>query len=468
MATPFEDGREYGANIDGADASIGSNTQINPAYFYKKALIEIVKDRYFGQLADVRAMPKNMGKTIKQHHYLPLLDDRNINDQGIDAAGVVLDVTTNTWFVFDKANPGTLVPDATITANSAGFATKALAEAAAGFVPATMAASLGFGHMYGSSKDVGTITSRMPALTEHGGRVNRVGFTRKTIQATLEKYGFFDEYTQESMDFDTDADLMMHISRETLRGANEIVEDLLQRDLLAAAGVIVFTGDATSRVEISGNTTGGTDQLVYEDLMKLGITLDNNRCPKSTTIISGSRNIDTKVIGAARYIYCGSEMIPTLERMVDLHGNKAFVPVEQYAHAGSVRPSESPTYNVAQGEIGAIAHFRFIVVPEMMHWAGEGAVQVDNAGYATTVIDGVESFNVYPLLVIGSGSFTTVGFQTNGKTVKFKITHKKPGRETADRHDPYGETGFYSIKWYYAFMSLRPEWIARIETIAEL
>lgn len=70
------------------------------------------------------------------------------------------------------------------------------------------------------------------------------------------------------------------------------------------------------------------------------------------------------------------------------------------------------------------------------------------------------------MLVVGDGSFTTIGFQTDGKTVKFKITHKAPGEATADRTDPYGETGFMSIKWYYGFMALRPERIAVLKTAA--
>jgi N4-gp56 family major capsid protein len=71
------------------------------------------------------------------------------------------------------------------------------------------------------------------------------------------------------------------------------------------------------------------------------------------------------------------------------------------------------------------------------------------------------------MLVVGSESFTTIGFQTDGKTVKFKITSKKPGIETADRNDPYGETGFMSIKWYYGILILRPERIALCKTVAE-
>jgi len=79
---------------NGNNSSVG--TQIRTDYFHKKALVEAAKEQYFGQLADVRAMPKNMGKTIKQYHYLPILDDRNLSDQGIDAAGALASVGTVT------------------------------------------------------------------------------------------------------------------------------------------------------------------------------------------------------------------------------------------------------------------------------------------------------------------------------------------------------------------------------------
>ena len=45
----------------------------------------------------------------------------------------------------------------------------------------------GYGNLYGSSKDVGTIVGRMPTLTETGGRVNRVGFKRLERSATISK-----------------------------------------------------------------------------------------------------------------------------------------------------------------------------------------------------------------------------------------------------------------------------------------
>ena len=372
-------------------------TQLQTHHYQKQALIEARKEQYFSQLADVTSMPKNMGKTIKKYHYLPLLDDANINDQGIDAAGVV------------SAN----------------------------------------GNLYGSSKDIGSIPAKLPVLSESGGRVNRVGFKRKELEGTIEKFGFFDEYTQESMDFDTDADLWQHINREMISGANEITEDALQIDLINSAGVIKYAGNATSNA-----TVDGTDLVSYGDLLRLSIDLDNNRTPKHTKVITGTRMVDTKTINAARVMYIGSELLPHLKGLKDLHNNPAFISVEKYAAGGTT----------LTGEVGSIDQFRIVVVPEMMKWAGAGA---DASGSSTHYETG-DKFDVFPMLVVGDSSFTTIGFQTDGKTVKFKITHKKPGEETADRNDPYGETGFMSIKWYYGFMVLRPERIALIKTAATL
>jgi len=389
--------RIYG---DGTNSSIGP--QINTYYFEKKALTEMKKTQFFQQLADTTSIPKHFGKKIKQYLYLPLLDDRNINDQGIDATG----------------------------------------------------ATIANGNLYGSSKDIGTIAGKLPTLTEHGGRVNRVGFKRIQVEGTMAKFGFFDEYNQESLDFDTDAQLQMHIRRESTRGANEITEAQLQIDLLNSAGVVRFGGTATQDSDITGESTAVISLATYEGLMKLGIALDNNKSPKSTKLITGSRLIDTKTIDNARYMYIGSELLPMLRRMKDLHNEKAFVDARHYAAAGTL----------AVGEVGAIDQFRFILVPEMFHWAGAGAAETaNNAGYRATG----GHYDIYPMLAVGSESFTTIGFQTNGKSVKWKINHKAPS-DNVTSFDPYGETGFYSIKWYYGFMVLRPERIAIYKTVAEI
>lgn len=469
--------RIYNDPAGGQQSSVGN--QMNTFYYQKKALIEARKLQVFTQLADVTSMPKNMGKKIKRYHYLPLLDAQNINDQGIDAAGVTI---TNAMYyvtlpraVLAVANASKAAAVTAIQDNMDGVTAVAGADGSAGtgLATVTVTGSLTFrvstvtkantivalnvgasmqqgsGNLYGSSKDVGTISGKLPALSETGGRVNRVGFKRKEIEGTFEKFGFFDEYTQESLDFDSDEELESHVSREMVSGAVEMSEDALQIDLLNAAGVIKYAGNATTNSEL-----GHDDLVSYGDLMRLSIDLDNNRTPKHTTVISGTRMIDTRTIPACRVAYIGSELLPTFKAMKDLHNEPAFIEVHKYA-AGT---------QTLEHEAGAVDNFRVVVVPEMMKWAGAGA---DSSGDADSY-ETAGRYDVFPILVIGNESFTTIGFQTDGKTVKFKIFHKKPGEATADRNDPYGETGFMSIKWYYGFMALRPERIGLIKTVARL
>lgn len=491
--------QQYNNPLGGTPSTIGS--QFRTDFYKKKALIEAEKEMYFGQMADVTAMPKHFGKKIKQYLYLPLLDDANVNDQGIDASGASTTVRVTfkllppnvtaapngeniIYITGEGANLAAAEADAEVqeklesAVQNAGFPvvtwntnwdTTMVDYRAAGWsVTDSVHSDLGTyggavpesGNLYGSSKDVGTIPGKMPALTEAGGRVNRVGFKRVELEGTLEKFGFFEEYTKESLDFDTDEELEMHVHREMVRGANEITEDLLQIDLLSSAGVVRYGGTATSLATMSGET-GAVSTITYNDLMRMSITLDNNRCPKMTKIISGSRMIDTKTINSARYLFIGSELIPTVKAMTDLHSNPAFVSVEKYASAG----------NIAKGEIGTVDQFRIIVVPEMMCWEGVGVVEgsgAGNAGYRTSYDGADERYNVYPMLCVGAGSFTTIGFQTDGKSVKFKIKHSKPESDISyGYNDPYGEKGFMSIKWYYGFMLLRPERIALAYSVAE-
>lgn len=388
---------------NGSPSTVGP--QFNTNYWDRRSLIDAAEQMFFSPLADVRSMPMHYGKELKVYYYVPLLDDRNVNDQGLDAAG----------------------------------------------------ASYAGGNMYGSSKDVGTITGKMPTLTETGGRVNRVGFTRIERSGTLAEHGFFTEFTEDSMVFDTDQDLYSHMSREMVAGANEITEDLLQIDLLNAAGVVVFTGTATQDSEI---TAEGADPSIvtYSDLKKLGITLDDNRTPKNTKIIKGSRMTDTATVNASRVLYIGSELQTTIENMVQVIGSTevaAFTPVRKYADAATIM----------NGEIGSVADFRVVVVPNMMKWAGEGAAEGTNPGYSATG----GNYDIFPMLVVGDASFATVGLQMSGKKgakQKFKIIVKKPGKEQATTQDPFGKVGFSSITFYHGFIALRDERIGLVKTVA--
>ena len=406
---------QYRAPINGQKSSIDSanSDQMNTFLWLKKALIEARKEQFFMPLATAINMPKHMGKAVKVYEYVPLLDDRNVNSQGIDAAG----------------------------------------------------ATIQNGNLYGSSKDIGTITSMLPTLTENGGRVNRVGFTRLQREGSIHKFGFFYEFTQEALSFDSDDGLKDHLARELVTGAHKLTEDVLQKDLLAAAATVLFAGVATADDEITGeeeNLGGGVmapaSIVDFKNLTRLDQILTDNRTPKQTKVITGSRLTDTKTLPSGRVMYTGSELMPLLRTMRDAFDQPAFIAVQHYADAA----------NVLNGEEGAIGPFRLIQVPEMLHWAGAGAEVDQNPGYRSTTVNGKERYDVFPLLVVGDDSFSTIGFQTDGKTVKFDITTKMPGAATADRNDPYGESGFSSIKWYYGILIKRPERLALIKTVAPI
>jgi N4-gp56 family major capsid protein len=462
------------SDIDGAGSG-----QFNTFHWLKKSIIESRKEQYFMPLASVENMPKHYGKTIKVYEYVPLLDDLNVNDQGLDASGATIvdsfDIRINagekvkTFAVEANATAAAAAVNAisvgvavksgsgtpwtvTLSRTDVGGATTAQKDALLVHYPTAEVHALS-GNLYGSSRDIGTITNKLPTLTENGGRVNRVGFTRIAREGSLHKFGFFYEFTQESMDFDSDDMLKEHLSRELMNGAVQMTEAVLQKDLLAAAGTVLFAGAATSDATITGASAAAVKSLVdYEDLMRLDQTLTDLRCPKHTKVITGSRMVDTKVIAAARMMFVGSELVPHLKGMKDLFQNKAFIEVQHYGDAGTIM----------NGEIGTIDAFRIILVPEMLHWAGDGAAEGTNPGYRATG----GNYDIYPMLVVGDDSFTTIGFQTDGKSVKFSVMTKMPGMETADRNDPYGETGFSSIKWYYGILIKRPERIGLIKTIA--
>ena len=397
----YDPGYTDGTNNGKSSIDYSSNSdQMNTYYWLRKALTDARKESYFTQLADTIGMPKHFGKKIKLYHYVPLLDDRNVNDQGLNATGAKYDN----------------------------------------------------GNLYGSSRDIGTIKDKLPVLGENGGRVNRVGFSRIELEGTFNKFGVFYEWSRESFEFDSDSELRGHLSRELMNGMVQMQEAMLQIDLLESAGVQVYPGTAAAMADVTGEGDGATI-IDYDTLRRADQILDDNRCPRHTKYVTGSRNIDTKTISSCRVAYVSSAVVPLLEDMRDKFGNKAWIPVQQYASAA----------NVLTGEIGSIGHFRFIQVPEMLNWDGEGASVTTNPGYR----EKGSKYSVFPILIVGSESFNTIGFQmSNARDGKFSIITKVPGRETADRDDPYGETGFSSLKFYYGFLCKRPERICVIYTVA--
>lgn len=386
-------------NNPGTTASTIGNNQINTEYYYRNAIIEALPEMYFSKLSTSIDMPKHMGKTVRAYYYVPLLDDANSTDQGLNASGN----------------------------------------------------SYSHGNIYGSSRDIGTITAALPSLSENGGQVNRVGHTRVERTGTISNLGFYFEFTADSLNFDTDPELYKYIYDETIKGAVKISEDALQKDLLYGASVIHFSGAATKDSEVTGET-GATASLVdYEDFQRINVTLNNNLAPKNTTILKGSQLTDTITVNATRFAYCSPDLQIHLEKLADSFSQPAFKHVSQYASQTSVMPDE----------IGKIGNFRIIATQNMLKWAGVGASVTTNAGYKITS----GKYDIYPILVVSGESFSTIGFQGDGKNQKFEIITKMPKEGTVTSDDPYKKKGLVSIQWWYGTLIKRPDWIALIKTV---
>jgi len=384
MAQTITQGRPDNMPFDGSVYGNGTTTATSGAntitHFYDRMGIKAATDEnIFSQVASRRNMPLKYGKTYKVSTWLHILDDANVNGQGLDKDGAVI------------AN----------------------------------------GNGYGSTRDLGKVTTGMPALAEGAGRVNRVGVVKKTIETSLKRLGNFIEYNDEVDKFSEDS-VQIHYREELGYMAGQVQDDLVQIDMINAAGIVAYAG---SKTKISGLVAG--DFPTYDLIRTTCKQLFVNKAKKNTTLVGGTNKIDTRTINSAWLAFVSSDMKFILEGVKDNDGVTAWIPAYKYASAGTL----------AKGEVGAIHDTRFIEAPRMMGY-DSGAVI---AGDGTTTVA------TSPILYVTEDSFATVGLAGNKKIV-FKS--KAPGKAT--EFDPYGLKGLFSYSFFYASIAIRPERIATI------
>ena len=481
MAMKFNKG---GYPVSPDNSTIGR--QINDKFWSRAAVIEAKKIKTFSQLGDRLTQPKHYGDTIVKYHELPILDKRNINDQGIDAGGLTMngrDPKTGAtyWYAFEGDGITRIVTGATVdklngTGANQAFTTQALAQAAvdtkitydaflANGTPApanpyaTQAAAVtaagtngvvqatagtvgqvktGDGNLFGGSKDIAVQNGSFPVLTEEGGMVNRVGMKRLVIEAKVAEFGFYMSFTKRSLEMDTEKGLLARYSKNIGEAQGDVREAQIRNALIGQSeqNRVLAGGAAT----ISDIDDTAASQLTFKDLRMMDKDLKDARCPKSTKLIDGSTKYGTATVGKARYVYVGMEALPTLEDM-EHKGKNVWTAVEDYAAAGTI----------AMDEIGRIGPFRFIEVEEMPAYAGQGKASTSTDVYTTN-----GKVDVFPILFIGSGSFATVGFEGDVA----RVTTIMPKADAWN--DVYGKKGAVSISWYFGMMYLHPEWIRQI------
>ncbi len=402
-------GMQYGNGT--TTASNGDNVRIDA--LREKAIRAAKRDIIFEQLMDKQTMPLNYGKTLKVHKTLYILDDLNINQQGLDGSGNV---------------PGVGEPNEN-------------------------------GNLYGSSRSVVDVSAGMPLLAEGAGRAHRVGMTRITIQGTLTRMGAFLEYTDEVELF---SDQKMEVQYYEKMGelAAELYDDYLQKELLGGSGLECYGGVATSLLELQGNDGETASLLSYDLIRSVQVALKANHAKKHTSIITGSTKIGTVPVNASWFAYCGATSTIELEKLKDDFDERAFTPARMYAAAG----------NLAKAEVGAVHSTRFIEAERMMHYDGAGEAVIANAGgYATTDLSADQAtargqvggageyYDGFPIIWVTKSAFATIGLQGNKK---IKFLSKKPGEATQE--DPHGLMGLYSFNFFAGSIALEPEKMARV------
>lgn len=380
-------------------ASNGANTIV---HFYDRAGIKAANaTSVYAQFADAKSMPQQMGKTFKISKWQHIYDlDQNHADfaaKGFLGKRTLASVTTN------LANSG-----------SAG------------------------------------------TIAEGAGAVNQVTPKKITFETSLARYGFMVEYTDEAVLFSEDP-VQVKYREELGYLMNQASEDLIQRDMLSSAGIVINAGGNITMAQMGSTIAAdGTNESLYKvsfDLIRKGVkALVRNRAQRHTEVVDGSTKIGTKPVNKAFYAIVGPEVkydLETLTRGTSYEKEYVYVPAYQYAAAT----------NLAEGEIGSMHDVRFI--------ESEGAVVEVGAGanipasYVGTLSNNGTKFDVFPILIPTKGAFATVGLKGQGK-----VTFYSKAPSEVSLSNPYGTKGFFSANMFYASIALKPEAICRINVLA--
>lgn len=334
-------------------ATAGANTVV---HYYDKAGVKAANAvNVYGQWADRKSMPLNMGKTFKISKFLHIFD-RELTD--------------------------------------GSFATKG----------------------YLSARDIADVTAGLTAtdgsgsaLLEGSGATNKRSIKKVTMTTAFARYGEMIDYTDEAAMFSEDA-LQVRYREELGKLANQRSEDLIQLDMLATTNVM-YAGTASSvgTVGTDAVADGSTDALCkvnYDLIRKASRKLVRNRAEKNTEAVTGSTKIDTRTINKAFYAIVGPEVkydLESLTRGSTYETEYVYVPMYKYASAA----------NLAEGEVGAMHDVRFIESESAVVYAGQGATLP--VGYVGGLSNDGTAFDAFPILFPTKGSFATVGLKGYNK-----------------------------------------------------
>lgn len=385
-------------------ATGGANTIV---HFYDRAGIKAANAKsIYTQFVDKKSMPTKMGKTFKiskwQHIYDLAEDNADFAAKGYLGKRDLASVTTN------LANSGT----------------------------------------------AGTIA-------EGAGAVNQVTPVKITVETSLDRYGFMIPYVDE-VELFSEEKIQTHYREELGYLMNEAAEDLIQRDMISGAGVIVNAGGDITKAQmgtgVGVDDTGAEAYKVSFDVLRKSVkALVRNRAKKHTSVVTGSTKISTTPVNSAYYAIIGPEVkfdLETITRGSTYEKEFAYIPAYKYASQG----------NLAEGECGQVHDLKFIESEKQFMEPAAGAVipsgYTGNLSYSN---DGSnDRFDLFPILIPTAGAFATVGLKGKGKVV----FHAMSPEQALSTTNPYATQGFFSANMWYSSIVLQPEKLAVINVMA--
>jgi N4-gp56 family major capsid protein len=435
----------------GGTTSSSISEQFNEK-FVTQAVAEMApRKRFFSQRSNPIAMPKNFGDAIWKEVRLPILHKDNMVDGNVDAT--TAKVVQNMYFAYNAA--GALVGTYDVEALAiTGSITMDTARTNAYNAAVTAAGAGGkvksnAGYILGGKASYAVGATAIPVLPEEGGVIGLLNSSSKMVKAKMTFHAIGLKYTVRSADLDSRKGLIAQKIKDLSQATHELKEIQVMNSIIAASEMnrIIGSTTATSIGEMQSE-----DVLSYEFLSAFEQELLGNDVPMETEIIEGTTKIDTKVVEDGWVVYCNRELMPSIRKVKGPDGSTlAFIPKSQYA-AGTT---------LLDGEFGAIGSFRFVINPDLQAYRGMGSVVADDTATdkANRHATGGK-FDVFPMIVVGSDSFSTTGFTDRDVTAR----HIEPKADVYN--DMHAQVGGVASSWSYGFLNYRPERIRQLAVVA--
>jgi N4-gp56 family major capsid protein len=440
--------------------------QFTPEYVTKSVAEMAPRKRYFTQFSNPIAMPKNHGDKITKEVRLPMLHEQNVIDAGLEAN--TAKILKTVWYTYNAdgslkstfdsqdylgANAGDL--DAAIAAaKSAAVDDVSESSIEAGIAAGTIRS--GAGNIVGGDAAFAVASGSIPELPEEGGVVNLLNSSSKLVTAPVTFHGIGHKYTVRSVELDSRKGQVAQKIKDLSRATHELKEIQVMNAVIAATEANRMCASMTA-CSIGGMKA--PDILTYDALTAFEMELLRNDVPLETTLISGTTKIDTRTVEDGYVALINRELVPTLRKLKGPDGvTLAFKEKSTYA-AGT---------ELLDGEVGAVGSFRFVVVPDLQKYAGAGAEAVPYADDEAAQADGYANkaegdkavanahksggyYDVFPIIVIGDDSFSTVGFTDKNVTAR----HIPPVADVYN--DMHAQVGGVASSWTFGFLNYRPE-----------